>query len=52
MMRWPVKDDDWKRRFAWLPVKIGDEWVWLEHFECRDMGEYRQVRATDDAGGS
>lgn len=44
-MRWPVKRCDWRRSFAWLPVKIGDEWIWLERYESRPMGEYREVRA-------
>lgn len=44
-MRWAVTKCDWRKRFAWLPVKIGDEWVWLERYECRPMGEYREVRA-------
>lgn len=43
-MRWPVKPDDWKRRFAFLPILTGDEWLWLEWFEARPMGEFTEVR--------
>ena len=44
-MRWSAKHDDgWRRRFAFLPVKIGSEILWLEWFERRFMGEYYEVR--------
>ena len=36
--------DGWRTRFAFLPVKIGDQTVWLERFERRFMGEYYEVR--------
>ena len=33
-MRWDYiengKHSDWKRVFAWLPVKCDKKWVWLE----------------------
>jgi hypothetical protein len=35
-MRWPAIHREWKRRFAWFPQIIGDEWVWLEHYEVKD----------------
>jgi hypothetical protein len=40
-MRWgelyrPVKTDQWVTRFAVLPMKIGDEYIWWEKYEkCR-----------------
>jgi hypothetical protein len=44
-MKWPVRNDDgWRRRFAILPHKIGDTWVWLEWFERRFAGDYSEVR--------
>ena len=35
----------WRTRFAILPVKIGDQWVWLERYERRFMGDCYEVRA-------
>ena len=37
-MRWPVKEKAehpprWVRRFAWFPVEIGQQTVWLETYE-------------------
>jgi len=35
-MRFKVKSLDyhsWKKRFAWFPVRIDDQWVWLETVE-------------------
>lgn len=30
-MRWTAKDyETWHSHFAWLPIKINSEWVWLE----------------------
>jgi hypothetical protein len=44
-VKWPAKQDDgWRKRFAFLPVKIGDEILWLEWFERRFAGEYYEVR--------
>lgn len=45
-MRWNAADprEGWRLRFAILPVKIGAQWVWLEWFERRFMGEYNEVR--------
>lgn len=35
-MRWKNKPQpEWYRSFAWLPVLVADEWVWLEWFEWR-----------------
>jgi hypothetical protein len=49
VVRWPIKQvDPWHRWFAWHPVRVGDEWVWLETIErqiiCPELGgasEYR-----------
>lgn len=43
-MRWAAKEDGWRKRFAWLPVKIGDEWIWWEPYESWFMGEFSLVR--------
>lgn len=48
-MRWPVKPNRYpaegevyiRRRFAWLPTIIDDEWVWLE-FYC-ERGRWRAM---------
>lgn len=43
-MRWKAKDPfRWRRGFAWLPIKIGEQWLWLERYWHRDQCEYRQV---------
>jgi hypothetical protein len=44
-MRWKAKCDHfgWRKRFAWVPVRIGDEVIWWEHYWARFMGEYREV---------
>jgi hypothetical protein len=35
-MRFKIKfEDQWHRWFAWYPVRIGDERVWLEFVERR-----------------
>ena len=38
-MRWrkqkPGDKAEWRRWFAWYPVSIGDQRVWLEHVECQ-----------------
>ena len=35
-MTWKAKEksiyDNLKRKFAFVPVKVDDEWVWLEHY--------------------
>lgn len=37
-MRLGVKSlADWHYWFAWHPVKIGDQWVWLEWVEARRL---------------
>lgn len=45
-MRWSAIDnrDGWRKRFAFLPVKIGDEWLWLERYGRRFMGDCYEVR--------
>ena len=50
-MRWSSIDprQGWRRRFALFPVKIGEQWLWLEKYEARHMGEYREVRTLEDA---
>ena len=32
-MRWRARPEsrNWSRWFAWRPVRICDQWVWLEH---------------------
>lgn len=50
-MRWSATDprDGWRRRFALLPVKIGDQIIWLEWFERRVTGHYYEIREIDHA---
>lgn len=44
-MRWQDKSNGWQLRFAWLPVKVGSEWVWLEPYEARlDEGVLMETR--------
>lgn len=39
-MRWSAKpNDDWKYWFAWYPVMVDDQWVWLEIIQRRDEGD-------------
>lgn len=48
-MKWAALDRTrWNRWFAWHPVKVGGQWVWLETIErrcgetfCGDYQEYR-----------
>ncbi len=50
-MRWKSREDEWRRRFAWLPIYIGGEriWLWLETYWARPAGEYTEVSLTDPA---
>ena len=44
-MRWPAKDPfRWKKSFAWLPVNIGGQTIWLEWIYRRFWGTHYQVR--------
>lgn len=42
-MRWPDRYHEWRRRFAIVPVLIGDEWVWLEWFWIQRCGDANLV---------
>jgi hypothetical protein len=33
----------WRKAFAWLPVKIGSQWIWMEHYWWADEVLYRRV---------
>ncbi len=51
-MRWRVRPPRWKRWFAWHPVEIEGESVWLEVVERKFIGNelgaawlYRNIRA-------
>jgi len=37
------KNNGWKVGFAFLPVQIGNTWVWLERYIYRSMGHYTEV---------
>jgi hypothetical protein len=42
-VRWTVKEvDPWRPWFAWHPVRIDKQWVWLERIErmilCPEIG--------------
>lgn len=48
-MRWGAKDPyRWRNRLAFLPVKIGDEWVWWEWFKAIPHGEFTEVCTLED----
>lgn len=35
-MRWRSRDNSiWRPWFAWSPIKIAGDWVWLEWLEVR-----------------
>lgn len=38
-MRWRDRSFEWKRRFAFIPHLIGDEWVWLEWYWRMHYGD-------------
>lgn len=44
-MRWngKEKNNGWRVRFALIPIKIGDTWIWLERYIRRPMGYYDEV---------
>lgn len=57
-MRWQATNaGDWHTRFAWLPVRIGEQVVWLEPYETRliwsdlwcDRWDYRLPGTTGPA---
>ncbi len=43
-MRWSDEKPEWRRWFAWYPVRIGTTHVWLETIERKEMGEYMALR--------
>lgn len=49
-MRFDHKPPEWKPHFAWLPVQVGRQTVWLEWVErltrisSHDYGEYHEYR--------
>jgi len=46
-MKWLAKKDDYRRKFAFIPVKIGDVVVWLEYYYSRFDGDCFSVLAAD-----
>lgn len=42
------KQDGWRKRFAFFPMKIGDEWVWLEWYWQRFEGLFYNVAKLED----
>jgi len=42
-MRWKNTSWDWKRKFAILPVNVGDQWIWLEFYWSKFCGDYYSV---------
>jgi hypothetical protein len=44
-MRWDDKEKNngWKVRFAFLPIKTGDTWIWLELFIRKPMSDHSLV---------
>lgn len=43
-----VRNDGWKMSFAFLPVEIGDTWIWWEPYWSRFEGLYTNVRLIDE----
>lgn len=39
-MRWNFnrKNNGWKTRFAFFPIKINGDWIWLERYAVRTSG--------------
>jgi hypothetical protein len=47
-MRWKASiDGEWERCFAWIPIKIGHFWVWLEHYEYMEISKRGSWRLID-----
>ena len=51
-MRWTAKNpEDWHGWFAWYPVVVSGQWVWLERLERRDgetfCGDYTEFRVME-----
>lgn len=51
-MRWnnKIKNNGWKLRFALLPTKIGDTWIWLEPYYARPDAYFTAVRLYEGCG--
>lgn len=33
-MKWTSHaDDPWRKKFAFVPLKIDDIWIWFEHYD-------------------
>lgn len=47
-MKWKVKPDGYKKCFAFLPLKIGDQWVWLETYYSMFCGTHNSVMTKED----
>lgn len=44
-MRWPAKHPGaWQPKFAWLPIEIDGQWLWLEWYLRRFCGDHYQVQ--------
>jgi hypothetical protein len=46
-MRWatrqPRDTKQWARWFAWRPIRVGTEWVWLEYVDRREHFRFDQI---------
>lgn len=42
------KRGGWRKRFAFFPIEIGDETIWLEWYWSRFEGLYFNVRRIED----
>lgn len=48
-MRWKAKAPNrWAKRFALIPVRVDDEWLWLGWYWARFCGEYVERRFSDE----
>lgn len=46
-MRWPYVEKPrpyWRTTFAFFPVKVDSEWVWLERYQVSWCGDYYERR--------
>lgn len=49
-MKWKKidKQNGWRKRFAFFPMKIEDEWIWLEWYWQKFEGYYFNVCRFED----
>lgn len=43
-MRWSSEPNPWRWGFALLPIRLGDEVIWLERYWWRNGGDCIEVK--------